>query len=198
MKKTLFAAVLAAAALSAAADSYEIDPFHTNARFTIDHFGTSSNVGGFYGLKGTMQFDPAQGSGSIDIAIPLKNLQSSSKEFTHHLLSADIFNAAKHPSARFVSTKFNAENGKVKSVEGKLTLNGQTHPVTLNADKFNCYDSPMKKVQVCGGDFSTAIDRTQWGVSYLADQGMTKTVNLQIQVEAAKAEAKAKPKPKAK
>ena len=33
----------------------------------------------------------------------------------------------------------------------------------------------MAKTEVCGGDFSTTIDRTKWGVNYLVDAGMTKT-----------------------
>ena len=47
MQKILLAAALAAAAAAASATQYEIDPFHSNARFEIDHFGTSTNVGGF-------------------------------------------------------------------------------------------------------------------------------------------------------
>lgn len=44
--------VVAIAAVSANAATYKIDPYHANARFSIDHFGTSSNVGGFYNLTG--------------------------------------------------------------------------------------------------------------------------------------------------
>lgn len=56
--------VAAIAAVSANAATYKIDPYHANARFSIDHFGTSSNVGGFYNLTGELQLDvekaPAQ------------------------------------------------------------------------------------------------------------------------------------------
>lgn len=57
MKKILSAIALAAAASAA---PYEIDTFHTNARFAIDHFGTSTNIGGIYGLSGNMEFDAAK------------------------------------------------------------------------------------------------------------------------------------------
>ncbi|WP_204354408.1 YceI family protein [Mannheimia varigena] len=87
---------------------------------------------------------------------------------------------------RFVSTKFYFADKKVTKVEGNLTLLGQTHPVTLKATKFNCYDSPMLKAEVCGGDFVTTIDRSQWGMNYLVDVGMTKDVEIAIQIEAAK------------
>ena len=186
MKKTMFAAVLAAAAAVSSAAQYEIDPFHSNARFEIDHFGTSSNVGGIYKVSGTVDFDAAKKTGKVEALLPLANLQSSSDEFTHHLKSADIFNAEKYPEIRFVSDKFVFNGNKVAAVQGRLTMLGQTHPVTLKATKFNCYQSPMKKTEVCGGDFSAMIDRTKWGVDYLVSAGMTKNVKLNIQIEAVK------------
>ena len=60
MQKILLAAALAASAAAASAAQYEIDPFHSNARFEIDHFGTSTNVGGIYKVTGNVHFDPAK------------------------------------------------------------------------------------------------------------------------------------------
>lgn len=186
MQKILLAAALAAAAAAASAAQYEIDPFHSNTRFEIDHFGTSTNVGGIYKVTGNVHFDPAKKTGSVEAVLPLANLQSSSDEFTKHLKSADIFNAEKYPEIRFASTKFIFDGKKVSAVQGNLTLLGQTHPVVLKASKFNCYQNPMKKVEVCGGDFAATIDRTQWGADYLVSAGMAKNVKLNIQIEAAK------------
>ncbi|WP_416192450.1 YceI family protein [Neisseria sp. CCUG12390] len=186
MKKMIFAVLTAAVAASASAATYKVDETHANARFAIDHFNTSTNVGGFYGLNGTVDFEQAKRQGKIDIAIPISTLQTGSDRFTAHLKSADLFNAEKFPEMRFVSTKFNYMGKKLKSVDGNLTLLGKTHPVKLKAEKFNCYNSPMAKAEVCGGDFSTTIDRTKWGMNYLVDSGMTKNVKLDIQIEAVK------------
>lgn len=186
MKKTAAALILSLLATGAGAASYKIDEDHTNARFAIDHFATSTNVGGFYGLSGTVEFDPAKRTGAIDLTIPVNKIQTGSEGFNNHLKSADLFNAEKFPEMRFQSTKFNFKGKKVASVEGKLTLLGKTQPVKLTAKKFNCYNSPMKKAEVCGGDFTTTIDRTQWGMNYLVDAGMSKSVQLDIQIEAAK------------
>ncbi|MGF6147536.1 Uncharacterized conserved protein [Kingella potus] len=186
MKKTLFASVLAAAAAVSSAAQYEIDPFHSNARFEIDHFGTSSNVGGIYRVSGMVHFDAAAKNGSVEAVLPLANLQSGSDEFTRHLKSDGLFNAEKYPEMRFVSDRFIFNGKKVSAVQGKLTLLGQTHPVTLKATKFNCYMNPMSKTEVCGGDFSAVIDRTKWGMDYLVSAGMAKNVKIAIQIEAAK------------
>ena len=162
MKRILLASLLAISAATASAATYKIDSFHTNARFMIDHFGTSTNVGGIYGLEGKVNFDAAKRTGSIDVKMPLANLQTGSEYFTNHLKSADLFNVEKFPEMRFQSTQFVFSGNTLKSVKGNL------------------------KTQVCGGDFTTTIDRTKWGMDYLVNAGMTKKVQLNIQIEAGK------------
>ena len=181
------ALALAFGASAANAATYQIDEHHANARFAIRHFGTSTNIGGFFGLKGEIQWDAKKGTGKVDVVIPMTQLNSGVEAFDHHLKSADIFNAEKYPEMRFVSTKFIAKDGKVEKVEGKLTMTGQTHPVTLNALNFNCYNSAMfENKEVCGGDFETVIDRTKWGVNYLSGKGVPDEAKITIQIEAVK------------
>ena len=186
MKKTLFTALLAVTAASAFAADYKIDSNHANARFAVDHFGTSTNTGGFYGLTGNVKFDAKAKTGAVDVKIPVNNLSTGISGFDGHLKSADFFNAAQYPEIRFQSTKWHFRGDKVTSVDGNLTLLGKTQPVTLKATKFNCYQSPMLKAEVCGGDFETVIDRTKWGMDYGVANGMTKNVRLNIQIEASK------------
>ena len=165
--------------------SYKIDPNHANVRFAIDHFGTTTNQGGFYGVTGDLNYNPAKNTGSINVDIPVNSLDTGNEHFTNHLKSAEFFNAEKYPTANFKSTKFHFKNGKVTKVDGNLTLLGKTNPVSLKATKFNCYNSPMlKNAQVCGGDFETTIDRTKWGMDTYVKMGFAKDVKLNIQVEA--------------
>ena len=103
----VFGAALLGLTATAHAATYEIDAAHTNARFAIDHFNTSTNVGDFFGLTGSMEFDKEARKGKIDITIPIDSLQTDSEAFTGHLKSADLFNAEAHPNMRFESTKFN-------------------------------------------------------------------------------------------
>ncbi|WP_435979448.1 YceI family protein [Psychrobacter sp. DM4] len=163
---------------------YEIDPNHTAARFSVDHFGTSTNAGGFYGLTGIIDYQPEDEQGFVGITIPMGSLSTGLKAFDTHLKSADFFDVAKYPTAYFKSTEWQFDDGEVQTVKGDLTLHGQTHPVTLNATQFNCYDSPVLETKVCGGDFETTIDRTQWGITTYTDGGMMKDIKLVIQVEA--------------
>lgn len=96
------------------------------------------------------------------------------------------FNVPRFPRATFQPGAVKKLNPGKYEVAGNLTLLGKTLPVTLKANQFNCYTSPMLKREVCGGDFETTIDRTAFGMNYGVDWGFQKNVRLVIQVEAVK------------
>jgi len=182
--------VLAVAALlsvgAAQAADYAIDPTHTFVTFEIGHFGTSTNRGRFDKKEGAVQFDRAAKTGKVDITFDVASVNTGTGMFDKHLQSAEILNVAQHPKARFVSDKFVFSGDKVAEVQGQFTLMGKTAPLTLKANQFNCYDNPMVKREVCGGDFEATLDRTVHGVNYGVDWGFPKNVRLVVQVEAIK------------
>ena len=175
---------------SSQAMTYDIDPTHTNVRFAIDHFNTSTNTGGFYNITGQLDYDPAAQTGNISLVIPLNSLNTGNTAFDITLKSADFFDIEQFPLAQFESTKWYFTNdgsgSNVSKVDGILTLHGKTNPITLTATKFNCYLNPVLKKPVCGGDFTTTIDRTKWGISKYTLLGITEKVQLNIQIEAAR------------
>ena len=190
MRKTLFAlaaaTLLAGAANAATPNEYAVDPGHTFVTFEISHFGASVNRARFDKKQGTVQFDKAGKTGKVDISFDINSVNTGTPAFDKHLQGADLFNAAEFPTAKFVSDKFTFDGDKVTEVAGQLTLLGKTAPVTFKANQFNCYQSPMLKREVCGGDFEATIDRTQWGMNYGIDWGFAKNVRLVVQVEAIK------------
>ena len=184
--RTALALALLATTGSAIAAQYEIDPHHTYVAFEIGHFGTSTNRAQFEKTSGSIDFDRAAKSGKVDVRVDTASVHSGSPAFDTHLQTADLFNVAQHPEMRFVSDRFEFDGDRVAKVHGQLTLLGKTAPLVLNATQFNCYQSPMLKAEVCGGDFEGSIDRTQWGMDYLVAMGMPKKVRLVVQIEAAK------------
>lgn len=189
MRKSLSSLLAVAAALTAGAAqaaNYAIDPTHTFVTFEIGHFGTTTNRARFDKKQGTVEFDRSAKTGKVDISVDVTSVNSGTPPFDKHLQSADLFDAAKHPTIKFVSDKFSFNGDKVSEVSGQLTLLGKTAPVTLKATQFNCYDSPMLKREVCGGDFEATIDRTQWGMNYGVEWGFPKNVRLVVQIEAIK------------
>ena len=181
------AAALAAPLLAQAQSvTYAIEPTHTFATFEIGHFGTSTNRGRFDKKEGMVQLDRAGKSGKVDITLDITSINTGTEAFNKHLQSKDLFNAADFPKARFVGEQFSFNGDKVTSVAGNLTLMGKTQPVTLKATNFNCYNSPMLKREVCGGDFETSFKRSLFGLNYGLDWGFPDDVRVLIQVEAVK------------
>lgn len=191
MHKSILATALTllagSAGLAAAAPStYAVDPTHTFARYAIPHFGTSTNRGLVGRTSGSVVLDKAAQSGRADITLDMAFVQTGVPGLDAHLKGPDFFDVAQHPSARFVGERFIFEGDKLQQVVGQLTLRGKTHPVTLQAQRFNCYDNPMLKREVCGGDFQATIKRSLWGASWGLDMGFADEVQLTIQIEAIK------------
>lgn len=188
MKKTLLALSVAAVASLGApafAASYTIDPTHTFVTFESDHFGTSTNRGRFDQVEGTIEFDRAAKTGKVDITVQIASVNTGTAAFDDHLRAADIFNVEKFATARFVSDSFDFDGDEVDEVKGQLTIMGKTVPVTLEAEKFNCYKSPMLDGrEVCGGDFEAEVDRSKWGLNYGVSHGASTEVKILVQIEA--------------
>ena len=180
------AAALLAGASQANAATYAIDPTHTFVTFEIGHNGTSTNRGRFDKKEGSIEFDRAAKTGKIDVSVDLSSINTGTAGFDKHLQSADIFNVAQFATAKFSSTSLTFNGDKLSEVAGNLTLLGKTSPVTLKATNFNCYDHRMLKREVCGGDFETTFDRTNFGLDYGVAFGAPKSVRVLIQIEAIK------------
>lgn len=180
------AMLCAAAAAQAAPATYVIDPLHTSAIFEINHFDTSTNRGRFTKTEGTVEVDKAAKTGKVDLTVQLASLQTVSSVFTKEILGKEMMNAAKFPKAHFVGSKFTFVGDKVSEIAGTLTFMGETKPVVLKAQNFNCYENPMTKREVCGGDFDTTLVRSQYGLNYGLEWGMPDNVHMVIQVEGIK------------
>ena len=183
---TAAAACFSMGTAQAQSATYAMDPTHTFVSFEIGHFGTSTNRGRFDKKEGTVQFDRAGKTGKVDLTIDAASISTGTIPFNQHLQSADFFNVAQFPTVKFTADKFVFAGDKVSEVVGSLTLLGKTNPVTLKASQFNCYQNQMIKREVCGGDFSATIQRSQWGMTWGSNFGFPDDVKLVVQVEAIK------------
>jgi polyisoprenoid-binding protein YceI len=194
MKKLLASLTIAAAAYgiagsfgvaSAQSTTYTVEPTHTFVMWEAKHFGTSTSRGRFDKKSGSITIDRAAKTGKAEVTIDMKSMNTGVAPFDKHLTGDDFFAAEKFPEAKFVGTNFKFDGDKVTEVAGTLTMRGKTNPVTLKGNGFNCYDHPMLKRQVCGGDFETTIKRSLFDVSY-GLPGIPDDIRLTIQVEAVK------------
>ena len=168
-----------------ATESYSVDSRHTFPSFEVLHLGYSLQRGRFNKTSGKITLDPAGKKGTAEITIDAASVDTGFDKLEEHLRGEDFFNVAKFPTITFKGDTFAFEGDKVKSVSGNLTILGVTKPVTLTAAYFNCSEHPMAKKNACGGDFTTTIKRTDFGMKY-AVSAVADDVTLRIQVEAIK------------
>jgi polyisoprenoid-binding protein YceI len=177
------AALLGASAFAAPV-TYNLDPNHTFPSFAADHFGGLSVWRGkFDSTSGKVVYDKDAKSGSIEVTVDMTSINFGMPKLNEHAKSAEMFDAAKYPTATFTG-KFGKFNGASPTeAVGTLTMHGVTKPVTLQIDSFKCIQNPMSKKEVCGAEASGTINRGDFGVSYGEKLGFNMAVKLQIQVE---------------
>ena len=182
----LSTALLAATGIAHAESiTYNLEPTHTYVTFEARHFGTSTNRGRYDKKEGSITLDRAAKTGKADTTIDTASINTGLALFDSHLRGENFLQSKAFPTARFVGDKFSFDGDKVTAVAGTLSLLGKTLPITLTATNYNCYDSPFLKREVCGGDFETTIQRTDFGITY----GMPiipDDIKLLIQIEAVK------------
>lgn len=187
MQKLLLAAALLTAAGAANAQEvfYDVEPTHTFVHFDVLHSGTSTNRGRFDTVEGSIMIDRQAQKGHASITVRPGSVSTGVEPYNEHLRNADFLHVEAFPTATFESSAFAFEGDKVASVSGTFTLLGKAQPVTLNAERFNCYESRHAKTEVCGGDFTTTLQRSDFGMDY-GLPGIPDEVRIFIQIEAVK------------
>jgi polyisoprenoid-binding protein YceI len=187
MKKLL--AFIAVAGISMAAvaapETYVIDGTHTFPRFEYSHFGFSNQVSRFDSTSGKIVLDRAAKSGSVNVVIDAKSVDTGYSVFNGHIQGEDYFDTAKYPTITYKSTKLNFDGDKLASVDGNLTIKGVTKPVSLTVTSFHCMPHPMVKREACGANATAKVKRSEFNAGknapYVSDE-----VSLTFAIEAIK------------
>lgn len=188
MKAPLLATLLLAT-VTASAATYNIDPSHTFPSFAADHMGGMSVWRGkFRTSSGVVHFDPAAGTGDVDITIDTGSIDFGFDKLSEHARGAEMFDVAKFPTATYKGKLVKFKKGKPTEVDGTLTLHGVSKPVRLKINSFKCMPNPMTKQPTCGADASATINRADFGIDYGQAYGFNMAVTLAIQVEAVQAD----------
>ena len=178
-----FAFAAWAVSASAAPLTYTVDGTHTFPRFSYSHFGYSTQLSRFDKTTGTVVFDAEAKTGSVDIVIDMKSVNTGFVDFNGHIQGEDFLDTAKFPQATFKSTKVVFEGDKPKTIEGNLTIKGVTKPVTLTVTSFQAMPHPMLKKPAMGANAFTTIKRTEFNAGkyapYVGDE-----VRIDIALEA--------------
>jgi polyisoprenoid-binding protein YceI len=188
IRYAVLAALLGTAAAQAAPVTYKLDPTHTNVLFTWNHFGFSNPTANLGIGEGTLVFDEKNPSASsVEVTLPLANLDSHVAKLDEHLKEASFFDADKFPTVTFKSTKVQALGGGKYKVTGDLTVHGVTKPVVLDAKLNHQGVHPMAKVPAIGFDATGTLKRSDFGVgAYVPNVSDEIKLHITTEAEAAK------------
>ena len=164
MKILTATAVAALTAAAAFADpvAYEFDRGHTEISASWMHQGLSRQSLQFTDYEGTLllDFENPENS-SVDITFSLIDglwAGAHHDRFIGHLNSAEVFNTAEFPTAHFVATGFETEDGVTGTMSGDLTIIGVTVPVTLDVTLID-----LREDGTAGFTATGTLVRSDWG-----------------------------------
>ena len=174
-----------ASAAFAAPETYVVDGSHTYPRFSYSHLGFSTQLSRFNTTTGKVVFDKAAKTGSVDIEIDAKSVDTGSTLFNQNIQGEDFLDTAKYPKAIFKSTNVVFEGDKPAKIEGNLTIKGVTKPVTLTVTSFQAMPHPMQKKDAIGANAYTTIKRSEFNAGKYAPN-VGDEVRIDIAIEAIK------------
>jgi polyisoprenoid-binding protein YceI len=190
MKVLALAALLGSAfAVQATPVTYKLDPNHTMVLFSWNHFGFSNPTANLGIDEGTLVYDAANpAKSSVEVTLPLANLDTHVSALDEHLKKPDFFDADKYPVVTFKSTRVEPLGGNKFKVTGDLTVHGVTKPVVLDATLNKAGMQPMLKVPAVGFDATGTIKRSDFGVgAYVPNVSDEVQIRITTEAEAGKA-----------
>ncbi len=167
-------------AVSAFADTFQIDPAHSSVVFKIKHANVSYVYGRFNTVAGSFTLDGDKSS--VEAVAPIASVDTNNAKRDEHIKGPDFFNAKQFAEVSFKSTKLEEKDGKL-SVTGDLLLHGVTKSITIMMEKMG--PGPMMGKTVAGLSGEVTIKRSEFGMDkMLANIG--DEVTLYISLEGAK------------
>lgn len=166
----------------AAPQTFVVDGSHTFPRFSYSHFGLSKQLSRFDKTSGTIVLDKAAKTGSVDIVIDTKSVNTGFPLFNEHIQGADFLDTTQFPTATFKSTKIVFKGDKPTAVKGDLTIKGVTKPVTLKVTSFLAMPHPMLKKDAIGANATVTIKRTDFNAGkYAPNVGDDVTIDIALE-----------------
>lgn len=151
------------------AGTYAVDPAHTQVSWAVNHLGFSVLEGLLGASEGTITIDPAAPADTeVDVTFHVEDMAVTYADFATHLASPDFFDAAQHPTARFVSTSVTPGENDTATIQGDLTIKGETRPVTIEAVFVGAGTNPMDQKLNFGFNGTATIKRSDFGLGAYA------------------------------
>jgi polyisoprenoid-binding protein YceI len=158
--------------------TWAIDSVHSSATFTVAHHVIATFRGHFHDISGELVDGVLSGSVQTD-SIDLGSVAL----FKEHLLGADWFDIANHPSLSFRSTDLHAHGDHIHAV-GELTIKGVTKPVAIAGSVRGPVPVPNhdgSSSDRLGIDLTTTVNRQEFGIT--GGGGASDEVTIEVSLE---------------
>jgi polyisoprenoid-binding protein YceI len=180
----------------AATATWQIDPAHTAAGFSVRHLMIATVRGQFKGVTGTVLWDDQDiNNSTVDVTVDANTVDTGEAKRDADLKSANFFDVKNYPTITFKSTKIEKISAGKMKVTGNLTIHGVTKQVVLDVEgPSGAVKDPWGNTRVAL-NASTTVNRLDYAVKWNAkmDSGgmvVGDDVNINIDLEMTKKEAK--------
>lgn len=149
--------------------TWNLDPAHSSAGFSVRHMMIAKVHGAFEKISGKLVYDAANpANSSVEATIDAASINTRDAQRDGHLKSADFFDVEKFPQLTFKSKKIEkAGSGELK-VTGDLTIHGVTKEVVLAVEgPTGEHKDPWGNIKI-GASGSTKINRKDFGLTWNA------------------------------
>jgi len=164
----LITALAMAATAAAQAGTWQIDPNHTAAQFSVRHLGVSTVRGAFTKVSGSAQHDSADPSkDTLEATIDTNSIDTRVEMRDKDLRSPNFLDVQKYPTITFHSKQTKVPGPGKLLITGDLTIHGITKEVVLDVDGPS---APIKDPwgnQRIGASATTKIKRQDFGITSL-------------------------------
>jgi polyisoprenoid-binding protein YceI len=152
-------------ALGLASGTWTIDHTHSALLFSIRHLGLARVRGRFDRFEATLQVGATLAETEVTATIDLASINTNNADRDAHLRSTDFFSTDEHPEMRFVSREIRGA-GETFTVEGDLTLNGRTRPLTLDVEFNGVQEFPGRNIRHAGFSATGTLRRSEFGIEF--------------------------------
>jgi polyisoprenoid-binding protein YceI len=141
------------------AGTWKLDTVHSSIAFSV-HYMVARYRSGFSTFDATLTTtdDGLSLEGTADVA----SIEIGMDAFREHLLSADYFDAARHPQIRFAASEIRRAGDRVE-MDGELALLGTTLPLAVTGAIGGPAPHPYGAT-VAGLTLQAVVDRAAFGM----------------------------------
>jgi polyisoprenoid-binding protein YceI len=168
---TVVALAAALAAPAFAAETWVVDPGHSEVSFQVRHL-MSRVRGVFRDFSATIVRDADPAKSSVEFTIQATSIDTGIADRDKHLRTADFFDVDNHPTITFKSTSIEKVSDAEYKVTGPLTMRGVTKVITLPVTFDGEMKDPWGNLRA-GFSTETTVNRKEFGINWnkALDQG---------------------------